>query len=127
MNRRRDDTSGSDRLPMVAAGIILLVASCATLGVSLGSGARVLDDRATPAPLPALVIDLNSATVGELTLLPMIGPARAEAIVRDRVERGPFAQADDLQRVRGIGPAITERVRPFVTVGARPPASRELD
>jgi len=48
-------------------------------------------------------IDPNRADRATLEAVPGIGPARAEAIVRERT-RAPFCNAADLQRVVGIGP-----------------------
>ncbi|MGD1915641.1 MAG: ComEA family DNA-binding protein [Phycisphaerales bacterium] len=64
-----------------------------------------------------LLIDLNAAPATQLELLPGIGPARAAAIVANRQALGPFQTIDDLERIRGIGPATVEGLRPFVTLG----------
>ena len=68
-------------------------------------------------------IDLNAASVVELTLLPGIGPTLAERIVEDRTARGPFASAGDLSRVSGIGPATIERARPYLVEEPPKPGS----
>lgn len=60
-------------------------------------------------------VDLNSASVDELQVLPMIGPTLAQRIVTDRNTLGPFATIADLARVSGIGPRTIERIRPHVT------------
>jgi competence protein ComEA len=65
------------------------------------------------SPQVALV-DLNRATVAELTTLPGVGPATAAAIVDDRVRNGPYFDVDDLLRVRGIGPIKVENLRLLV-------------
>ncbi len=65
---------------------------------------------------PAGPIDLNRATAGQLDELPGIGPATAQAIVTHRDTNGPFASVDDLEQVRGIGPAKLAAIRPLVTV-----------
>lgn len=67
--------------------------------------------RAPPSGGLAQTIDVNSATEAELQLLPGIGPARARAIIEDRRANGPFRSVADLERVRGIGPAIVEGLR----------------
>jgi competence protein ComEA len=64
-------------------------------------------------------IDLNTASVAELNVLPAIGPGLAERIVADREQRGPFESVDSLARVSGIGKATIERLRPFAV--AKPP------
>jgi competence protein ComEA len=70
---------------------------------------------ASSPPAPAGPVDLNRATAAELDLLPGIGPATAQAIVDHRQANGPFASVDDLEAVRGIGPAKLEAIRPLVT------------
>ena len=42
-------------------------------------------------------------------------PALAARIIAER-EKRPFASADDLRRVNGIGPKTLEKLRPFVVV-----------
>lgn len=66
-------------------------------------------------------IDLNVATVAELITLPMIGPARARAIVEyrgqvSRDSRRPFASVDDLIDVTGLGKGTISAIRHLVTV-----------
>jgi competence protein ComEA len=60
-------------------------------------------------------VDLNRAGAAELDALPGIGPATAQAIVDHRAANGPFASVDDLEQVRGIGPAKLATIRPLVT------------
>ncbi|MET0324299.1 MAG: helix-hairpin-helix domain-containing protein [Ilumatobacteraceae bacterium] len=72
---------------------------------------------AAPGPTtPSGPIDLNHATAAELDELPGIGPATAQAIVDHRTTNGPFASVDDLEAVRGIGPAKLDAIRALVTV-----------
>ena len=61
-------------------------------------------------------LDLNRASQAELEALPGIGPKRASAIVRWRVEHRPFVELEDLVKVPGIGPATLERLRPLAVV-----------
>lgn len=56
-------------------------------------------------------VRLNGASVPELEALPGIGPALAARIVAGR----PYLAVDDLDRVRGIGPARIRALRPLVT------------
>ncbi len=65
------------------------------------------------------LINVNSADLGELDLLPGIGPALGQRIIDYRTEHGDFASVDDLTRVSGIGPRTLDRLRPLVTLGDR--------
>jgi predicted flap endonuclease-1-like 5' DNA nuclease len=60
----------------------------------------------------AIPVDLNHASASELESLPGIGPELARRIVEGR----PYATVDDLNRVRGIGPARLTAVRPRARV-----------
>jgi competence ComEA-like helix-hairpin-helix protein len=66
-----------------------------------------------------IVVDVNVASVVELTALPGIGPHRAEAIVLHRIRHGPFRSIDQLALVDGLGPDTCEMVRPFAACGRR--------
>lgn len=82
------------------------------LRIPAGAAARgPLEASASPAR-----VDVNRASATELETLPGIGPAIAGRIVRDRIESGPYARADDLLRVAGIGPVTLERIRARIQV-----------
>lgn len=57
-------------------------------------------------------VDIDRADVGELALLPEVGPGLAARIVADRAVHGAFGSVDALSRVEGIGPARLEAIRP---------------
>jgi competence protein ComEA len=59
-------------------------------------------------------LDIQRADWTEWSLLPGVGETLARRIVLDRDTRGPFRDHDELQRVRGIGPRILDRMRPFL-------------
>ena len=61
------------------------------------------------------IVNINTATIGELHELPGVGRATAAAIVAEREQNGPFAGVDDLDRVPGIGPAKLRALRELVT------------
>jgi DNA uptake protein ComE-like DNA-binding protein len=65
-------------------------------------------------PPPAEPVDINRASEPELLRLPGVGPGLAARIVAAR----PFADVDDLRRVRGLRRGLFERLRPLVA--ARP-------
>ena len=61
-------------------------------------------------------IDINHATAAQLDALPGIGAAKAEAIVADRAQNGLFKSADDLLRVKGIGPKLLDKMKSFIVL-----------
>lgn len=63
-------------------------------------------------------IDINRASLVELTQLPGIGPRLAERIIAYREKHGRFRRASDLQKVSGIGPRKLEAITPLVVVGS---------
>lgn len=70
-------------------------------------------ERAEPTEV-AFQIDINQADWPEFTLLPEVGEQLAKRIVEWRTEHGPFADLEQLRRVRGIGPKTMERVKPYL-------------
>ena len=61
-------------------------------------------------------VNINSASETELVALPGIGPSKARAIAEYRQQQGGFKSIDDLQQVKGIGPATLEKLRAHVTL-----------
>jgi len=53
-------------------------------------------------------ININTASVEELTKLDRIGPKYAERIVQFREMNGPFEKPEDIIKVKGIGPKTLE-------------------
>jgi competence protein ComEA len=68
---------------------------------------------------PDMRLNINTATASELSLLPGIGPLRAENIVNDREVNGPFGSVSDVTRVKGIGKVIHDQMAPCLV--AEPP------
>src|SRR5262245_15924430 len=66
-----------------------------------------------------LYLDLNSAGRDELLQLPGVGEKLAERILDHQQQQG-FRRIEDLRKVSGIGPALLEKLRPFVYVEAEP-------
>ena len=61
-------------------------------------------------------INLNTATVADLTTISGIGEKRANDILAYRDSQGGFSSVDDLNNVSGIGDKTLENIRPYVTV-----------
>lgn len=89
------------------------------LAVAVGVASLIVPAavRAGGAPEETLsgVVNLNTASVLELELLPGVGPAKAKRIVEAR-EKRPFRNTWDVTRVRGIGPGFVKRHRAHLAV-----------
>ena len=62
-------------------------------------------------------IDINGASVRQLTALPGIGEVLARRIVAYREENGSFASPQELMNVEGIGEKRMEDILELITVG----------
>lgn len=61
-------------------------------------------------------VNLNTASINELTALKGIGEKKAQAIVDYREKQGKFTTVDQLAEVSGIGPATLEANRDMIIV-----------
>lgn len=61
-------------------------------------------------------INLNTATLEELTNLKGVGPAIAQRIIDYRDNYGPFENIEDLMKVKGIGQKIFDANKDIITV-----------
>lgn len=62
------------------------------------------------------LVNINTANAEQLQSLPGIGPAIAEKIIEYRTQNGPFKQKEDIQNVQGIGPKKYEAIKDLITV-----------
>ena len=72
---------------------------------------------AAESDAPAAPVNINTADVDELMLLPGIGEKRAEDIVAYRRANGPVRIPEELTEVPGIGEGILAGLIDYVTVG----------
>ena len=81
------------------------------------AGATTATNAPPAAPSSGGVINLNTADLETLMLLPGIGETLGQRILDDRNRNGPYRQAEDLTRVHGIGPKTLEQIRPYLGQG----------
>lgn len=62
------------------------------------------------------LVNLNTADVDELMLLPGIGESKANLIIQYRESCGPFTSKEELMYIKGIGEAIYAKLESFITV-----------
>ncbi len=59
-------------------------------------------------------VNINTATVEQLSLLPGIGAKIAEEIVHYRTSNGNFSSTEDLKKVKGVGDKKFEKIKEVV-------------
>jgi competence ComEA-like helix-hairpin-helix protein len=65
-------------------------------------------------------IDLNRATLQELTSLPGIGNATARRIIEFREKNGPFRYVEEVLIIRGISKKKLQQLLPRISVEGEP-------
>lgn len=105
-----------------AVGFFKRVATSLAL-VSLLAGSSVASAQLDPDANQAAstqahgVVNINTAGVEEFDKLPGIGPAKAQAIVNLRQQRGgAFRRVEDVMQVRGIGRKTFRKLQPMLTL-----------
>jgi competence protein ComEA len=61
-------------------------------------------------------VNINQATVKELSSLPGVGKKRAEAIIAYREKNGKFGAIEDIKKVEGIGKDILEKIKDHIVL-----------
>jgi competence ComEA-like helix-hairpin-helix protein len=85
---------------------------------------QILEQQRRSAPLGEQErIDPNVADAVQLDRLPGVGPALADRIVAHRETNGRFRTLTDLSAVVGIGPAMLARIAPKLTLVDGPPTA----
>jgi competence protein ComEA len=70
----------------------------------------------TPATASTGVININTADVAQLSLLPRVGAKAAQRIVDYRTQHGRFAKATDIMQVKGFGDKSYEKLSSYIAV-----------
>ncbi len=114
--------------------MVFLMALTFTGGFFLGRGMNRstvrISEKATTAPIitttipsttanPDSKVNINTASVLELSTLPTIGEVIAQRIVEYREEHGPFQTVGELASVEGIGQKRLETILELITVGGQ--------
>ena len=63
----------------------------------------------------SLSVNINTADVQELDLLPGIGEKLAENIIAYRIENGSFQTIEEIKNVPKIGDSIFEKIKNYIT------------
>jgi len=73
-----------------------------------------------PGPETVDKVDINTASVEELAVLPGIGDLLAQNIVAHRETYGGFSSLDDLKNIAGIGPSTIDELQSRVKIEKQP-------
>ena len=63
-----------------------------------------------------LLININTATAGDLTTLNGIGEKKAQLILEYREQNGLFMAKEDLMNITGIGEKTFDSLEPYITI-----------
>jgi len=96
--------------------LILMIFALNSSFAAQKSAGNTTDQNFVSESLVAAKIDINNADEEMLTNLPGIGPRTATRITDYREQNGPFKSVDDLLNIKGIGPKVLEKIKPFATV-----------
>jgi competence protein ComEA len=97
--------------------VAVLVSLCAVAGrPALAQTSQAAHATAKPASIG--IVNLNTASAGDLEALPGIGAKTAARIIEYRQKNGPFKKVEELMNVRGVGEKNFLKLKPQITVGA---------
>jgi len=97
----------------VATGLALAMAALLVSGTAMAAG----------KPAPTAKVNLNTASVEQLTTLPGVGPKLAARIVEYRQKSGAFRSTQELINVQGIGEKSFAKIEAWLSVGEAPKAA----
>jgi len=97
----------------VATGLALTMAALLVSGPAMAAG----------KPAPTAKVNINTASVEQLTTLPGVGPKLAARIVEYRQKSGTFRSTQELINVKGVGEKNYAKIEAWLTVGEAPKAA----
>ncbi len=98
---------------IVATGLALAMAALVASGPALAAG----------KPAPTAKVNINTASVDQLTTLPGVGPKLAARIVEYRQKSGPFRSPQELMNVKGVGEKNFAKIETWLVVADAPRAA----
>jgi competence protein ComEA len=103
-----------------------LIVLSAILIIALTNTVMAADAQPMAAPTASGVVNINTADVAQLALLPRVGTKAAQRIADYRRDHGNFKKASDLMQVKGFGEKSFERLASYVTVDGKTTLSAKV-
>jgi competence protein ComEA len=104
-------------LTMAVALVVVIAPGLLAVEVEeISEEAAKISEEAAKISEEVAKININKASVDELLELKFVGPKFAERIVQYRTEHGPFETAEDILKVKGIGPNVLDANKDRITV-----------
>jgi len=97
----------------VATGLALAMTALLVSGTAMAAG----------KPAPTAKVNLNTASIEQLTTLPGVGPKLAARIVEYRQKSGTFRSPQELMNVKGVGEKNFAKIEAWLSVGEAPKAA----
>ena len=72
------------------------------------------------------VVNINTADVAQLSLLPRVGEKAAQRIIEYRTQNGPFRKTSDLMQVKGFGAKTFERLSPYISLSGETTLTKKI-
>jgi competence protein ComEA len=104
---------------VIPTGLLVCALAVAAAGVHAQSATG--DRAAAGKAAAAAAVNLNTASVAQLEVLPGIGPRTAERIVEYRQKNGQFKKIEELMNVKGIGEKSFLKIKDRITVAPASP------
>lgn len=98
---------------IVATSLAIVLALVASTGLATAAGKAA----------PTGKVNINTATVEQLTALPGVGAKLAARIVEYRQKTGGFKSVNELMNVQGVGEKNLAKIQAFLTLEGAPKAA----
>lgn len=111
------DVTGLNRASKITDGQKIYVPTVGEQQAAAAVGGAESSAATTPgAGSSSGLVNINTASAAELQTLSGIGPSMAQSIIDERSKNGPFASADDLMRVSGIGEKKLAKIKDCICI-----------
>ena len=105
--------------------LLAVLTLCLVIGNAPAASAQRKPAAPAASPTTPLIVNLNTATAGQIATLPGIGESTAKRILEYREKNGGFKKIEELMNVKGIGEKSFLKLKALVTVGEAKAATKQ--